>query len=137
MTGGPTRPVKVGRALARPANPSIQLEMKRILPVFERAEQVRDIGMFNRDAGVIGHKVLFADIGDIVALIVLGQKVIKRLILDRTAFFGDRRIPLIGICEFWIDIENDPSKRVFLVPDHLSEIIFRARFQHNIAAPNG
>ena len=102
---------------------SVELELQRILAVFEVAEQVLDIRVADRFAGIIGNQILLRHIGHVVALIVLGQKVIERLVLRRAAFLWNGVIPLLGIGKNSVHIENNPPKRVFAMPDHLAQPI--------------
>ncbi|EDM70609.1 hypothetical protein RAZWK3B_05672 [Roseobacter sp. AzwK-3b] len=105
------------------------------MTVLERSEQIRNIGMIHRLPGIIRHQVLLRDIGHVIALLVLGQQMVERLLARRTAVLGDGVIPFLGIREFGIDIKNHPAERVFLVPDHLAQRIFSACFHHHIVAP--
>lgn len=109
----------------------IQLKVQRILAVFERAEQIGNIGMFNRLARIIGNKVLFRNVGHIKTLIVFGQQVIKRLVLDRAAFLGNRLVPVFGVGKNGIHVKDHAAKRVFLVTDNLSQMVFCTRSNHN------
>ena len=86
--------------------------------------------MIDRLSRVILDQVLFGDVGDVVALIVLGQQVVERLLLAGAAVLRNRGIPFVGIVEFRIDVENHPAKRVFAVADHLPKMIFSTCFQH-------
>ena len=91
--------------------------------------------MIYRLAGIIGHEILLGHIGDVITLIVLGQQMIVRLVLLGAVFFGNRLVPFFGIGEFWIDVKNHATKRMLLVADNLTEVIFCARTYHSIAAP--
>ena len=53
--------------------------------------------MADRLSAVVGQEVLFGDIGDVRILLVLGQQVVERLVLARTALLGDRGVPFLGI----------------------------------------
>src|SRR6056297_1447335 len=120
----------------QPTTPAlIQLEMQRVMPVLERSEQIGDVRVIHRLAGIVGHEVLFAHIGDVVTLLVLGQQVIERLFLRGTAVFGYRGIPFLGIRELRVNVKDNTAERVFLVTDHLAQVIFRACFNHNDCAP--
>ena len=121
-----------GAPVARAARaPSVQLEMQRVVPVLERPEEIGNVGMLDRFAGIVRHQVLFADIGDVVALIVLGQQVVERLLLRRAAVLGNGVVPFLGIGEFRIDIEHNPAERVLLVADDLTQVIFCTCLQHH------
>jgi hypothetical protein len=43
----------------RSRNESIQLKMQRVLAIFEGAEEIRNIGVIDRFAGRVFHKILF------------------------------------------------------------------------------
>ena len=92
------------------------MEMERVLPVFERPEEIGNVGMFHRHARVIGDQILFAHIGDIVALIILGEQMIEGLIPGRAAVFGNGIIPFLGVRELRVDIKDNTAKGMFLVP---------------------
>jgi len=106
---------------------SVQLKMQRILTILKRTKQIGNIRMLYRLSGIICNQVLFTDISHIIGLIIFGQQVIEWLFLKRATVLGNRCIPFIGIRKFRIDIKNNTPKGMFLVPDNLSEIIFRAR----------
>lgn len=105
--------------------------MQRVFSAFEIAEQVGKVGMIHRPRSAIQDQVLLGHVGHVIALVVLSEQVIERLVLSRTTVFRDCRIPFIGVGELWIDIKHHPAKRMFAVSDNLSEVIFRVRFQHD------
>ena len=80
--------------------------------------------MVDRFAGLIGHKVLFRHIGDVIALLVFGQQMIEGLVLGRAAVFGDVLLPFIGVREHRVHIENDTTKRMLPMTEHLPDVIF-------------
>ena len=90
--------------------------------------------MADRFARFVGQQVLLRHIGDVIALVVLGQQVIEGLLLRWTRLFGDGVIPFLGIGKARIDIEDHTPERVLPMPDHLSDVIFRPRGKHVIAS---
>ena len=80
--------------------------------------------MIDRLARVIRDEVLFADIGDVIALIVFGEQVVEGLLPPRTAVLGDGVIPLLGVGEFGVHVEDHPPEGMFLVTDHLTQGVF-------------
>ncbi|EAQ26250.1 hypothetical protein ROS217_13776 [Roseovarius sp. 217] len=105
------------------------------MPILERPEEIGNVRVIHRFARIIGHEVLFAHIGHIVALLVFRQQVIERLFLGRAAVLGNRGIPFLGIRELRIDIKDYPAKRVLLVTDHLAQMIFCTCSNHIAFAP--
>ena len=110
------------------------MEMKRVMAVLEGTEEIGDIRMIDGFAGIIDHKILFRDIGHIVALIIFGQEMIEGLLARRAAFLWNGIIPFFGVAKFRIDIKNHAAKRVFFMPYNLAQMIFRVCFHHRIAA---
>jgi hypothetical protein len=101
------------------------------MAVLERSEKVAQIRVIDRLAGIIGDKVLFRHIGYIVALVIFGQKVIKRLIFLRAAVFGNVFLPFIRIRKHCIHIEYDPPKGMLAMADNLSKMVLRPSFKHD------
>ena len=66
--------------------------------------------MVYRSVFGIGQQVLLADIGDIAALGIFREQMIKGLFLGWPNAFGDRLIPFLAIREDRIDIENDTAE---------------------------
>jgi hypothetical protein len=60
---------------------------------------------------------------------------VKRLILFGSALFGNGIIPLFGIGKNSIHVKDHATKGMLSVADNLSQVIFGARLQHNIATP--
>ena len=92
-----------------------------------------EVGVIDRLAGLVRNEVLLGHVGHVIALLVLGQEVVERLVLRRAAVLGDRAIPFLGVREHGVHVEHHPPKGVLAVADHLPEVIFRARLQHLIA----
>ncbi len=118
-----------------PSHLSVQLKMKRVSAVFKRTKKVGNVGMIHRFPRVIGHEILLRHISYVIALVIFGEQMIERLILDRAAVLGNRFIPLFGIGKFGIDIENHAPKRVLFMTDNLAQMIFCARSDHTTALP--
>ena len=62
-------------------------------------EHLAHLGMPQRLSGFVRQQVLFRDIGDVFGLIVLGQQMVKWLILARTQFDRDGQPPFFGVVE--------------------------------------
>lgn len=114
---------------------SVQLKMERIRAVLERSEKISNVRVAYRLPRIIRDQVLLRDICDVVALVVFSQKVIERLFFSGTILFRDRLIPFFSVRKLGIDVKYHPAKRVLLVSDNLSEMIFGARFDHTVFAP--
>jgi gamma-glutamyltranspeptidase/glutathione hydrolase len=109
---------------------SVELVFQRVTAFGELAEQVAQIRMIHRLTGVVWDQVLLGNIGHVVGVVVLGQQVVERLTLAGTRALGDRVIPFVGVGKLRVDIEHHTAKRVFLVPHHLTQIVFRLSLQH-------
>ncbi len=109
----------------------VQLSLKRVLPILKRAKKIIKIGVIHRFARVVGNQVLFGHVSHIKALLVLGQKVVERLVFLGTAFLGDRVIPRIRVRKHGVHIKDHTPERVFAVAYNLPQMIFRARFEHS------
>ena len=94
--------------------------MQRVCAVFERSEEVGDVRVMHRLTGVIRDKVLFRHISHIVALVILGEQVIIRLLFLWPCVLGNRLVPFLSVGEFGIYIENYASERVLTVTDNLT-----------------
>lgn len=114
---------------------SVELKLKGIAAIGEIAEQIMQIRMGHRLARFVRDEVLFRDISDVIAFIVLGEQVIERLVFGWAAVLGNVLVPLIRVREHCINIEHNTAKRVLAVAQHLSKVVFRRRFQHRIASP--
>src|SRR5258708_913656 len=94
-------------------------------------ENLRDLRMPDRLAGLVRQQVLFGDIGDVFGFRVFREQMIERLILVRPDFLRDRQPPFLGIVEFRIDVEDHAPERKDPVADDLSDLEFGgSRFDH-------
>jgi gamma-glutamyltranspeptidase / glutathione hydrolase len=108
----------------------VQREVQRVVPVLEIPEEVGEVGMRHRLARIVRQKVLFGHIGHVVALVVLGQQVVERLVLRGPAVLGNGVIPFLGVGEPRVHVEDHAAKRMFAVPHDLAEMILGTSFQH-------
>jgi hypothetical protein len=74
-------------------------------------EELGDLGMAHRAAGIIDQQVLLRDIGDVFGFLVLREQVIERLVLLGPDFLRDRLPPFLGVVERRINVENDTAER--------------------------
>ncbi len=93
-----------------------------------------DIRVLDRLAARIGQEVLLGYIGHIGAVLVLGEEVVKRLILARPDFRGNGVPPFLGIGEFRVDVEDHAAKRKDAVPDNGADRKFRYAFVHGLSS---
>jgi hypothetical protein len=63
-------------------------------------------------------------------LVVFSEQVIIRLILGRARFLWNGLVPSVGVRKHRIDIKYNAPEGVFTMPDHLAQMIFRARLKH-------
>ena len=109
----------------------VQLEMHGVMPIVKIAKELGQIRVIDWLAGIIRYEVLLGHISDVIALVIFGQKVIKRLLFFRPTFFWDRFVPFIGIREHRIHVKDHAAKRMLAVTDNLTQCVFRTRFEHN------
>src|SRR5712691_3214339 len=87
-------------------------------------EALLELGMAQRLAGRVGQQILLRHIGDVLAFRVLGEQVVEGLILRRPDFFRNGKVPLLGIVERRIDVENHAAERKHAVTSDLSDAVF-------------
>jgi len=54
-------------------------------------------------------------------LVILGEKMVERLVLLRTAFFRNGFIPVFGVTEHGVHVKNHPSEGMFTMADNLAQ----------------
>lgn len=108
----------------------VQLHLQRVLAVLERTKEIIQIGVIDRFAGIVGDKVLFGHVGHVKALVVFGQKVIKRLVFFGAAVLWNGVVPFVGVGEHGIHVKNHTPKGMLAVADHLAQMIFGACLEH-------
>ena len=77
--------------------------------------------MVDRVFAVVEHQVLLAHIGDVAALRILGEQMVKGLVLGRAQRLRDRLVPFFAIGEFGIDIEHHSAEVEEAVADHVAD----------------
>src|ERR1022692_4132711 len=104
---------------------SIQLAVARaIAAALVLHEYFGDLRMADRFFGGVGQQVLLGDISDVFALRVLGEQMVKRLVLARAHLGRDRLPPFLGVVEYRIDVEHHAAERIEAVLDHLADLVF-------------
>ncbi len=106
----------------------------RVLTVFKHREHFLDLWMINRFACFIGQKVLFRDIGHIVAGLILSEEMIKWLVFFGAIVFRNGVPPFFSIRKHRIDIKDHAPKRVDPMLDNLSDTKFGRRVNHQAFA---
>ncbi len=76
--------------------------------------------MINRAIFFVSKQILLADIGNIAALCVFGEQMVKRLVSCWPNFFGDRFIPFFAVREDGIDIKYNAAKIKDPMPNNLT-----------------
>ena len=89
------------------------------------SEQPGDGGMINWLFAFVEHQILLADIGDIAAFHILGEQVVKGLVLGRPDVERDSVVPFIAIGKDRIDIENHAAKIEQAVPNDIANCKIR------------
>ena len=69
----------------------------------------------------IGQQVLLADIGDIAAVRIFGEKMVERLILMRANSLWNGVIPFFAIGEDRVDIKHDAAKIEYAVAHDIAD----------------
>ena len=96
------------------------LATQRIMAVGIAVEKAGNRGMIDHLIAIITNEILLAYISDVAAFVVLGEEMIKGLILGGPKILGDRFIPFFAVCEDRIDVEDDAAKLEQPVPHHLA-----------------
>ena len=91
------------------------------MPLEVLHEDLGDAGMAKRLAGGVGHEVLLRDVGDVLALGVLGEQMVEGLVLARPHLLGDREPPFLGVVEDRVHVEHDAPERVDPMAHHGAE----------------
>jgi hypothetical protein len=111
---------------------SIQRRIARAIAArFVLDENLGDLRVPDRFAGIVRQEILLGDVGDVFGFRILGEQMIERLILVGPVLLGDRQPPFLGIVEDRIDIEDHAPERKDPVTDDLSDLKFGGpRFYH-------
>ena len=77
--------------------------------------------MVQRRSITVVEQVLFRDIGDVLAVRILGEQVVEGLVLARAHLGWDRLVPFLGVVELGIDVEDHAAEREQPVAHHLAD----------------
>lgn len=91
-----------------------------VFAVVRFIEKQIDRRVFDGIAAVVRDQVLFADIGDVVAIRILCEEVIERLLAIRAHGLGNCLHPFLGVRELRVDVEYDAAERKQLVLHNLA-----------------
>src|SRR5215467_2145672 len=80
--------------------------------------------MPERLTGIVRQQILFGHIGNIFGFGVLGEQMVKGLILVWAHLRRNRLIPLLRVAEERIDIEHHAAKRIDAMPHDLADCVF-------------
>ena len=83
--------------------------------------------MVDRAILFVSKQVLLADIGNIAALCIFGEQMVKRLVSCWSNFFGNRFIPFLAVRKDRINIKNNAAKVKNPMPNDLSYAEARMR----------
>jgi len=83
-------------------------------------EDVVDGRMIDWLGVIVIDQVLLADIGDVGAFVILGEKMIKGLLAGGTQRFGNRFVPFLAVGENGVDVEHNPAKAMQPVPHDIA-----------------
>ena len=101
--------------------------LQLVTRAFEAVENACDTGVIDRLLTIVDHQILLADVGNIVAVGIFGEQVLKRLILRRTDRFRNRFVPFVAVGKNWIDVENHAAEIEMAVPDDIADVETRVR----------
>ena len=104
-----------------------------VAAVAARAEHLADLRVIDRTVGRVIDQVLLGDIGDVVALRVLREEVVERLIALRTSVLGYGIVPFLGIRELRVDVEHDAAEVEMPVLHHGADREFGLNDLHSSA----
>ena len=76
--------------------------------------------MTDRFAAVVGQQILLADIGDIAAVGIFREQMIKRLVFRRLQILRNRVIPFVAIGENRVDIIDHAAKIEYPMADDIA-----------------
>jgi hypothetical protein len=76
---------------------------------------------------VINHQILLADIGNVIAVRILGEQMVKWLILRRPDIFGNRFVPFLAVRKDGVDVENYAAKFEMAVTHNVANVEARMR----------
>ena len=127
--------INLARWAVGPPHRLVHLEMQRVCSVLKRAKQIRDIRVIHWFTRIVRNQILLRHISHVIALVVFGQKMVKRLLFDGSAFLWNSLVPIICVGKLRIDVKYHTPKGMLLVPNHLAQMIFCTNSKHNIAAP--
>jgi hypothetical protein len=92
-----------------------------VAPIFEAFEQLAHRRVIHWPALRISEKVPLTHVSDVGGILVLREQVIKRLVAPRADVLGDRLVPLFGIGEDRVDVEDDPAEGEQAVSYHVAD----------------
>ena len=97
----------------------------RATVLVEIAEEFVHLRVANRLAAFVLQQVLLGYIGDIIVLLVLGQKMVKWLFFGWAAVFGDGVVPRVRIGKDCVHVKDHTAERVVFMAYNLANMIFR------------
>lgn len=87
----------------------------------EAFEKFAYLRMADRFSGLIDQQILFGDVGHILRVVILREKVVEGLILARADLLRNRQPPVFRVVEHGVDIEDYAPKGEQPVLDHLAD----------------
>jgi hypothetical protein len=103
-----------------------------VTAIFETIEDQLELRMSTRRMRLVGHEVLFRNVGDIGRVLGFGKDMVVGLIFTRANLGGNRQPPFLRVIEEGIHVEDHSAKRTKAMDHHFSDPEFR--FSHNFSA---
>ena len=99
-----------GGRKCQPARLLPKLGPQAVTPVLDAVEHARDRGMFDRIVAIVDDQVLLADVSDVTAFRILGQKMVERLVLRRPKGLGNCQIPFLTVGKFRVNVKDHAAE---------------------------
>ena len=94
----------------------------RIAARAEIIEHIFQLRVINRPGIPVRDKILLADIGGVVTVVIFRQKVIKRLFTRRADLCWNRFIPFFGVGKLGINVKNNTAERKMAVTNNITNV---------------
>ena len=76
-------------------------------------------------AAFVDYEVLLGNVRLVGCFVVFREEMVERLILARSFIRRDRLIPLLGVVERWVNVEDHAAKREETMSHNLTDCEFR------------
>lgn len=84
---------------------------------------------------VVGHKVLFRNVGDIGRVLGFGKDMVVGLVFSRANLGGNRQPPFLRVIKEGIHVEDHTAKRTKAMDHHFTDPEFRFSHDFSVFVP--